>query len=194
MMDRSAELIMALLAVLKAGAAYLPVDPGYPAERIGYMLADARPAVVVVAAADRAAEVPPVAVPVVVADLDADDRRDCPMPTGRARLLVAHPAYVIYTSGSTGTPKGVVVSHAGLANLAAGHARLIGAGPGHRVAQFASASFDAFGWEWTMALLAGAVLVVVPERRRLGAELAGFLWRGGDHARDAAAGGAGGAG
>jgi amino acid adenylation domain-containing protein len=92
-----------------------------------------------------------------------------------ARVNVRHPAYVLYTSGSTGTPKGVVVSHAGFAGLADGHARVLGAGPGCRVAQFASASFDTFGWEWTMALLCGAALVVVPPGRRLGAELTGFV-------------------
>src|SRR5205807_4932176 len=85
-------------------------------------------------------------------DLTDDDRT--------APLHTSHPAYVVYTSGSTGKPKGVLVSHAGFANLAAGHARGIGVGAGHRVAQFASASFDTFGWEWCMALLQGATLAV----------------------------------
>ena len=85
-------------------------------------------------------------------------------------LLPGHPAYIIYTSGSTGTPKGVTVTHAGLPSLAQGH-REFGAGPGARVAQFASASFDTFGWEWTMGLLTGAALVIVPPQRRLGGEL-----------------------
>ncbi len=178
MIDRSAELIITLLAILKAGAAYLPVDPEYPAERIGYMLTDARPTLIVTAA-DGAAEVPSVAVPVVVAALDAMTAGDLSDADRAARLLASHPAYVIYTSGSTGTPKGVLVSHAGFASLAAGQARRIGAGPGHRVAQFATASFDTFGWEWMMALLSGAALVIVPERRRLGAELAGFLSQAG---------------
>ena len=133
MMDRSAELVIALLAMLKAGAAYLPVDPEYPAERIGYMLTDARPALIVTAA-DGAAGVPSVAVPVVVAALDAMTAGDLSDADRAARLLAAHPAYVIYTSGSTGAPKGVLVSHAGFASLAAGQARRIGAGPGHRVA------------------------------------------------------------
>ena len=95
---------------------------------------------------------------------------------------MAHPAYVIYTSGSTGPPKGVVVPHAGFANLAVSNARFE-AGPGSRVAQFASASFDIFNSEWSMALLSGAMLVVVPAERRLGGELTGlFAERGVTHA------------
>ncbi len=90
-------------------------------------------------------------------------------------VVAGHPAYVIYTSGSTGAPKGVVVAHAGLGSLVAGLASGVGAGPGDRVAQFASAGFDTFGWEWCMALLSGAALVVVPEEARLGAALAGFI-------------------
>jgi non-ribosomal peptide synthetase component F len=193
MMERSAELMVALLAVLKAGAAYLPVDPGYPAERIRYMLADAGPAAIVVTA-DHAAAVPPLRLPVIVAG--QAERADAVSAAGlsdadrAARLLIAHPAYVIYTSGSTGTPKGVLVSQAGFASLAAGQARFIGAGAGDRVAQFASSSFDTFGWEWCMALLSGAALVVVPAGRRAGR----VPDRGRDYACDLAAGGAGHAG
>ena len=91
---------------------------------------------------------------------------------------------MIYTSGSTGAPKGVAVSHAGMASLAEGHRRLLAAGAGAgagrgRVAQFASPGFDTFGWEWTMALLTGAALVIVPGQERLGAGLGGFLARAG---------------
>ncbi len=180
--ERSAELIVALLAVLKAGAAYLPVDAGYPAERISYMLRDARPAAIVATEAGVTDLPALVGVPVLVldepsvaAELAAADAADLGAQRLVAPLTVAHPAYVIYTSGSTGVPKGVVVSHAGFASLAEGYARLLGVGAGDRVAQFASPSFDTFGWEWTMALLRGAVLAVVPEERRLGAQLAAFL-------------------
>ncbi|MET9701355.1 AMP-binding protein, partial [Streptomyces sp. NPDC006529] len=82
---------------------------------------------------------------------------------------------MIYTSGSTGRPKGVLVSHAGVASLVEGHVRYLGVGPGARVGQFASASFDTFGWEWLMALLSGASLVVIPRERRLGEALPRFL-------------------
>ena len=182
-MERSADLVVALLAVLKAGAAYLPVDPGYPAERIAFMLADARPAVAVSTRAVAAALGWPVRGGPQVVVLDdpgaaavlAGSGAPGRAGPGGAGLLAGHAAYVIYTSGSTGVPKGVVVSHAGLASLVEGHVRYLGAGAGCRVAQFASASFDTFGWEWSMALLSGAALVVVPEGRRLGGELTGVV-------------------
>ena len=176
-LDRSEALLIALLAVLKAGAAYLPVDPSYPAQRIGFMLADAHPAVIMTTAGIEADLPVLVGVPVIAVDVPVTTAMLAGLPgTGltdadRPRpLLPGHPAYVIYTSGSTGTPKGVTVTHAGLPSLAQGH-REFGAGPGARVAQFASASFDTFGWEWTMGLLTGAALVIVPPQRRLGGEL-----------------------
>jgi amino acid adenylation domain-containing protein len=116
MIERSTTLVAALLAAWKAGAAYLPVDPGYPAERIAFMLADADPAVVLTSRA-LAGELPRVHAPVVLADAP-------PSANGHGRVqlsgpLPAQPAYVIYTSGSTGTPKGVLISHASLVNYLA---------------------------------------------------------------------------
>ncbi|MFW6691095.1 amino acid adenylation domain-containing protein [Streptomyces sp. MAR4 CNX-425] len=145
-LPRSVDLVVAELAVLKAGAAYLPVDPGYPPARRDFMLADARPALVLDdpgaldgLAAGRPATDPAVAV---------DPRR---------------PAYVIYTSGSTGRPKGVVVPHTGVASLVAFHAERLRITPGARFPQLASPSFDACTWETCVALLTGAALVLAPE-------------------------------
>ncbi|MEO3764370.1 amino acid adenylation domain-containing protein [Streptomyces sp. B5E4] len=144
-LPRSADLVVAELAVLKAGAAYLPVDPGYPPARREFMLADARPALVLDdprtlagLAAGQPATDPGVAV---------DPRR---------------PAYVIYTSGSTGRPKGVVVPHTGVASLVAFHTERLRITPGSRFPQLASPSFDACTWEMCVALLTGATLVLAP--------------------------------
>ncbi|MET4656756.1 amino acid adenylation domain-containing protein [Streptomyces sp. PvP037] len=160
-LERSPDLLVAILAVLKAGGAYLPIDPDQPAERVAFMIEDAAPVLVLDESALRAR---------------AGDRADSAVSDADrlAPLLPAHPAYVIYTSGSTGQPKGVVVTHEGFANLSLSHGRF-GVGPGSRVAQFASAGFDMFCEEWLLALLSGAALVTVPADRRLGADFAEFL-------------------
>ncbi|MGW2478188.1 amino acid adenylation domain-containing protein, partial [Streptomyces sp. NPDC001665] len=142
-LPRSVESVVAVLGVLKAGAAYLPVDPAYPEARIAYMLDDARPALVVND-------------PSMVADGDWPETDPQVVPD------VRHPAYVIYTSGSTGRPKGVVVSHAGVSRLAAVQADRLGVAEGSRVLQFASPSFDASFWDLCSALLTGAALVLAP--------------------------------
>ncbi|MFH9197777.1 amino acid adenylation domain-containing protein [Streptomyces anulatus] len=174
-MERTPELIVAILAVLKAGGAYLPVDPQYPVQRIVHTLDDARPVCLLTTslcapAVPEGCEVPLLVLdgpePPEARDARAGDRPPPPRPQ--------QAAYIIYTSGSTGRPKGVVVSHGGFANLSASHARF-GVEPGHRVAQFASVGFDNFCSEWTLALLSGAALVIVDQDRRLGAELAAFL-------------------
>jgi amino acid adenylation domain-containing protein len=122
-MERSAELVVALLGVLKAGAAYLPVDPDYPAARIGYLLADARPVVVLATALTAHRLNGQVAAPVLVADelglaaqLARMDAADLGEVDRIGRLRPEHLAYVSYTSGSTGQPKGVAVSHGSLVN------------------------------------------------------------------------------
>ncbi|MFR9755700.1 amino acid adenylation domain-containing protein [Streptomyces sp. TR06-5] len=177
-LPRSADLAVAVLAVHKAGAAYLPVDPDYPAERIAYMLDDARPAAVLTTGA--VAETLPATdrAPMLLDDAgtaallaDAPDDRAPDVTTS-----VHQPAYLIYTSGSTGRPKGVVVSHHGIAALARTQSERFEVGPGSRVLQFASISFDAAFWELVMGLLTGATLVLAPsERLRPGQPLAELL-------------------
>ena len=141
-LERSLLLVTALLAVAKAGAAYLPVDPGYPAERIAFMLADARPAVIVTTAQvelDLPVPAGLAGVPVVAADdplvlagvgLAGAAAGAGLAAAGVGELLAGHAAYVIYTSGSTGVPKGVVVSHCGLGSLAVAQAGVLGVGAG----------------------------------------------------------------
>ncbi|MFF2149710.1 AMP-binding protein, partial [Kitasatospora sp. NPDC058190] len=142
-LPRSVESVVAVLGILKAGAAYLPVDPAYPQARIAFMLADARPALLV--------DDPAMLV-----------EGDWPDTDPETALDVRHPAYVIYTSGSTGRPKGVVVSHSGVSGLVAAQAERLGVAPGSRVLQFASPSFDASFWDLCSAVLTGAALVLAP--------------------------------
>jgi enterobactin synthetase component F len=152
----SAELVVALLAVLKAGAAYLPLDPGYPAPRLAYMLRDAAP---VCAIADRADRLPDgTGTPVVV--LDGLDVSGCPAVNPARALTPAHPAYVIYTSGSTGRPKGVVVPHRAIDNRLRWMQHEYGLTAADRVLQKTPSSFDVSVWEFFWPLREGAALVV----------------------------------
>ncbi|HYN92489.1 MAG TPA: amino acid adenylation domain-containing protein, partial [Pilimelia sp.] len=162
-LPRCLELVVALLAVLKAGGAYLPVDPDLPADRIAFMLADARPVLVL----DRAETVREVTG--FPATPPGDGDRAAP-------LTPASPAYVIYTSGSTGRPKGVVVPHGGIVNRLLWMQREYGLGPGDVVVQKTPASFDVSVWEYFWPLLAGATLVVArPEGHRDPAYLARLI-------------------
>ncbi|MFE0106754.1 amino acid adenylation domain-containing protein [Streptomyces sp. NPDC059009] len=167
---RSVDLVVALWGVLKAGAAYLPLDPDYPVDRLSFMVDDARPALLVTTGAtagllgEAASDVPRLVLdaPATTAALSAYDTADLTDAERTAPLTVDHPMYVIYTSGSTGRPKGVVVPHRGLASLVATQADAVQAGPGSRVLQFASVSFDAGFWDISMGLLSGAALVLGP--------------------------------
>ncbi|WP_153815523.1 non-ribosomal peptide synthase/polyketide synthase [Streptomyces sp. SUK 48] len=162
-LPRSMELIAAELAVARAGAAFLPVDPAYPAERRALMLADAAPAVTL----DDAGRVGEL--------LDADADADGGRPAGEPVAGADSAAYVIYTSGSTGTPKGVTVTHRGIGGFVTAAAERYAVGPGDRVLQFSSPSFDASVLELFISVLSGATLVVPPQGPWLGDELAGVL-------------------
>ncbi|WP_460395175.1 amino acid adenylation domain-containing protein [Actinophytocola sediminis] len=138
---RSVELVVALHAVVRAGAAYLPLDPEHPAERRELMVADANPVVTLVAEDVAALAATPA-------------RRDWRAATP------AEPAYVIYTSGSTGRPKGVIVSHGAVVNRLAWMADAHPLGPGDAVLQKTPAGFDVSVWEFFLPLAHGAELVV----------------------------------
>ncbi len=165
--ERGFDRVVAPLAVLKAGGAFLPLDPEYPRERLGYMLADSGAAVVLVSTRVHAAlaDVVPGSCRIVdLADsslVPAGGRR-LDIPVGGRRLDVRvggdDLAYVVYTSGSTGRPKGVQLTHRGLANLAGAQIRAFGVESRSSVLQLAAFSFDAAVSETAMALAAGALL------------------------------------
>ncbi len=157
-MERCADLVVALLAVVKAGGVYLPVDPAYPVARKAFMLADTMPAVTLV---DDPARLAGVDVELtVVGELDLAGHSGAPVTDADrvSPLRTANACYVIYTSGSTGVPKGVCVAHTGITRLVSSHIEALGVRPGDRVLQLASIGFDSSVAEVIKALLAGAVL------------------------------------
>ena len=191
-------MVTAIVGVWLAGAAYLPLDPAYPAARLGFMLAASRAGA---GGGDRgcAGGLPAGRVRVIETGRPGGrggGRGDAGGLPLAVRLAAGRLAYVIYTSGSTGTPKGVAVPHGGLANLAA--AQAAGAGGGARGTgcwQFASPGFDAsvseLAWRWGRGR---CWWCRGPGQLLAGAELAGLVAAAGDHAPDGAAGGAGRAG
>ncbi|HEX8613863.1 MAG TPA: non-ribosomal peptide synthase/polyketide synthase [Telluria sp.] len=160
---RGVELVVAILAVLKAGAAYVPLDPAYPQERLDYMLRDSAPvALLTVAGMPVTADVAD-KLPLLVLDGESQPWLREPITdpdTAALGLTPASLAYVIYTSGSTGQPKGVMVEHRGLCNVAQAQGRTLAIDPASRVLQCASPSFDACVFELVMALCHGAALHV----------------------------------
>ncbi|MDT8905201.1 amino acid adenylation domain-containing protein, partial [Pseudomonas prosekii] len=164
---RGVEMVCAVLAVLKAGAAYVPLDPAYPAERLAYLLDDSAP-VALLAQPDCLDALPAHRVPwvslddyVPAADL-ADDSLDVNPLADDLGLTSRHLAYVIYTSGSTGLPKGVLVEHGNVARLFDATAELFSFGSDDVWTLFHSFAFDFSVWEIWGALSYGGKLVVVP--------------------------------
>jgi amino acid adenylation domain-containing protein len=160
--ERSPALFVGLLGVLKAGAAYLPLDPAYPAERLSFLLDDARVPVLLVDAASRA-RLAGAAATVVEVDADDDEALLDPADPVEPSATPDDLAYCIYTSGSTGTPKGVLVTHRSLvaAYEAWESAYGLAMPPGVHL-QAAGPAFDVFTGDWVRALGSGGTLVVAP--------------------------------
>jgi amino acid adenylation domain-containing protein len=158
-LERSAALVAALLAVLKAGAVYVPMDPEYPDDRLAYTAEDASLKYVIgVPGRFPAVTGVRVTTPADLADLSTSG----PAAPRVSKVTAMHPAYVIYTSGSTGRPKGVVVPHANVAALVDATRADYGLGPGETWTLFHSSAFDFSVWEIWGCLLTGGHLVVVP--------------------------------
>ncbi|MCS6845083.1 MAG: AMP-binding protein, partial [Caldilineales bacterium] len=162
--DRTPAMVVAILGVLKAGGAYLPLDPTYPPQRLSYMIGDSQIPVLLTTSylLPRLPEVDP-SVTVLAVDsawprlaLEPDHDLACSLTPYNA-------AYVIYTSGSTGQPKGAVLRHRGLSNLAEVQRLAFDVDATCRVLQFSPFSFDASVWEVFMALANGAALVLAPQ-------------------------------
>ena len=157
--ERGPSLVRGILAIWKAGAAYLPLDPEYPPARLRFMLEDAQPRCILTQASlmDTLRRASEGQVLLNMGELlDQRYADGAPLDTPNADDL----AYMIYTSGSTGDPKGVLLRHGGLGNVAAEQVRAFGVGPGDRVLQFSSPSFDAATFDIVMALGSGAALVM----------------------------------
>jgi amino acid adenylation domain-containing protein len=164
-LPRSVDLIVAVLGILKTGAAFVPLDPAYPTARILFMAADANPVVVLLNSASTQLG-PDLGRPYIDLDDAAIKSALCALPAADLSdqdrggpILAGDPAYVIYTSGSTGRPKGVVVAHRGVVNIVAAMVDRLESGPASRTLQFASPSFDAFVGEMTQSILNGGTLV-----------------------------------
>lgn len=160
LMERSVEMVVGLLGVLKAGGGYLPLDPQYPQDRLSFMIEDARPQVVLTQ--ERLAEsirqqagIRVVSLDSQWSEIESESADEIESVSGAGNL-----AYVIYTSGSTGRPKGILLHHRGLCNLIVASNKLFFIDDESCVLQFASPSFDVSVWEIFMALVAGSTLTV----------------------------------
>lgn len=164
MLERSTEMVVALLAILKSGGAYVPLDPSYPAPRLAFVLDDVQASLIVTQESLLGSVPSQHHAPVVCLDRDAAVIAAELRENLRARSIPDNLAYVIYTSGSTGLPKGVLVSNRSLSNLCLAVVEEYGLRASDRGLQFASFSFDVAGEELFPPLLAGAAVVIPRER------------------------------
>ncbi|MEY4545245.1 MAG: hypothetical protein RL685_1440 [Pseudomonadota bacterium] len=158
--ERSPEMVVGLLAVLLTGAAYVPLDPSYPARRLAFMLQDCQPSLLLTE--ERwLSQLDTGALPVVLVDAERESIAACSSAPPPRVLGAATPAYVIYTSGSTGLPKGVEVSHGALANLLGSMRVMPGLGADDRLLALTTICFDIAGLELFLPLVVGARCVLV---------------------------------
>ena len=164
--DRSIELIVGLLGILKAGAAYAPIDRSYPPDRQSFILADAGVSALI-AENEPSLDLPPIDADIVKIGSEWGDDKGRVYADPHSEVLPDHPAYVIYTSGSTGAPKGVLVAHRNVANFFAGMDQRISGGPSGTWLAVTSVSFDISVLEllWTLSRGFKVILHEGPNRR-----------------------------
>jgi amino acid adenylation domain-containing protein len=174
-MERSLELVVALLGVLKAGGAYVPLDPGYPQERLAFMLQDAQVPVLLTQSA-LVKRLPQHQAHVICLDIDWQTIARSNGEPIACEVTPAHLAYVIYTSGSTGKPKGTMNTHAGICNRLLWMQDAYQLSESDRVLQKTPFSFDVSVWEFFWTLMTGACLVVArPQGHKDSAYLAELI-------------------
>jgi amino acid adenylation domain-containing protein/FkbH-like protein len=163
-LERGIGFVESILGVLKAGAAYVPIDTSYPAERVAYICADSAPTVVITS--DERKDVfirEGIRFETLEANrADIESMSGCDLSQTEAVVSPESLAYVVYTSGSTGRPKGVMVAHSNLSNLVDWHCSEFQLRAGDRSSNVAGVGFDATGWEIWPSLLAGGTLVIAP--------------------------------
>ncbi|QSJ15009.1 amino acid adenylation domain-containing protein [Nostoc sp. UHCC 0702] len=164
--ERSPQMIIALLAILKAGGAYLPLDPSLPQERLNFMLEDAQVSVLLTQE-KLLNHFENFSNPIICIDKDWATITQHSQENPTNSVTSDNLAYVIYTSGSTGKPKGVLLQHRGLSNLAKAQMEVFNLQPSNRILQFASLSFDASIFEIVMALQTGATLYLATKESLL---------------------------
>ena len=167
-LEPSVHLVIALLGILKAGGAYLPLDPTYPGKRLAFMLADARPMLLLTRQALRPRLLDFTSA-LVCLDADEVSLLTQPQTNPSSRTTADHLAYVMYTSGSTGTPKGVALAHRGVVSLLTDFQNRQAIQPDDACSWWTSPSFDVSVYEIFSPLLAGGSLQVIPENLRLDA-------------------------
>jgi amino acid adenylation domain-containing protein len=174
-LERSLDMVIAIFAILKAGAAYVPLDPAYPPQRLEMLALDAEPRAIVTrrSLSDGFPECDAWRVEI---DTHAEEIRHQNRERGGARGDAGSLAYVLYTSGTSGSPNGVMIEHRALCNFIWQVLRLHGVCPGDRLLQFASLNFDSSVSDIFRALVGGATLCLLePERLQALGDLVGFL-------------------
>ncbi|ASA55470.1 non-ribosomal peptide synthetase [Vibrio gazogenes] len=178
-LPRSADLLIAMLATMKAGGVYVPMDLNYPDERLIHMLTDSAPQVLITHA-DVLPRLGEIAPECTVVDVDAHrhmwaDYATTNLDVAALGLTAQHLAYIIYTSGSTGKPKGVMIAHQGICNVSYAQRNMLAVGRGSRVLQFSSISFDASLFEIVLGICSGAELHFAGSEQPLGEALLTIL-------------------